>query len=78
MGRRCPTVISVHNLYPHGFHSHPTMKQLYEIFYERCTAIVHQSKTSLDLVLREFPLDEGQAPHGVEVSHLRRVASASS
>src|SRR6266571_3675073 len=35
--KRCPLLVSVNNLYPHGYDRHPRMKELYELFYERCS-----------------------------------------
>jgi glycosyltransferase involved in cell wall biosynthesis len=52
---RCPVLVSANNLYPHGYDGHPVMKELYEIFYGRCSAILHYSKASQDLVMQEFP-----------------------
>jgi glycosyltransferase involved in cell wall biosynthesis len=53
--RRCAVLVSVNNLYPHGYEGHPVMKELYEAFYERCSGILHYCETSRKLVLREFP-----------------------
>jgi len=52
---RCPLLVSVNNLYPHGYERHPVMKELYELFYERCSGILHYCETSRRLVLQEFP-----------------------
>jgi len=52
---RCPAVISVHNLYPHGFEGNPTYRKLYDIFYERCRVILHHNEKLRRLVLDEFP-----------------------
>jgi len=53
--RQCPVLVSVNNLYPHGYEGHPVMKELYELFYERCSGVLHYCETSRELVLREFP-----------------------
>jgi len=52
---RCPTAVSVNNFYPHGFEGHPVFKRLYEVFYAHCKVVVHYSRTSHAMVIREFP-----------------------
>jgi glycosyltransferase involved in cell wall biosynthesis len=62
--KRCPVLVSVNNFYPHGYDGHPVMKELYEIFYERCAGILHYCETSKEMVLREFPSARSK-PHVV-------------
>jgi glycosyltransferase involved in cell wall biosynthesis len=48
-------IISVNNLYPHGFHRDPLFHRLFNEFYMRCEVIHHVSQTSKDMVCAEFP-----------------------
>jgi glycosyltransferase involved in cell wall biosynthesis len=56
----CPVLISVNNLYPHGYDEHPLMRELYSMFYERCSCILHYCQTSQKLVLENFPSARGR------------------
>jgi len=48
-------IISVNNLYPHGYDKDPAFHRLYVGFYERANVIHHFSNASKDAVFREFP-----------------------
>ncbi len=48
-------VTMVHNFYPHGAEGDPLAKRLYDLFYRYSRNIVHFSKSSHELVTREFP-----------------------
>jgi glycosyltransferase involved in cell wall biosynthesis len=51
----CPTVVTVHNFYPHLHHGDPRYHQLYRLFYERCSGIVHHSRISIEKINQEWP-----------------------
>jgi glycosyltransferase involved in cell wall biosynthesis len=48
-------IISVHNLYPHGYSRNPLFHRLFTDFYMRCEVIHHFSQVSKDMVCAEFP-----------------------
>jgi glycosyltransferase involved in cell wall biosynthesis len=48
-------IISVNNLYPHGYHKDPIFHRLFAEIYERADVIHHFSKASKEAVIREFP-----------------------
>jgi len=54
--RSCRTMLSVNNLLPHGYEDDPASRRLYEAFYENIELVVHHSRASRDLVLKEFPV----------------------
>src|ERR1700693_5956085 len=51
---RSPSIVTVHNIYPHGFEGNESYKELYTLFYERCSWMLHFSSASRNLVCQEF------------------------
>lgn len=54
------TLFSVNNLYPHGYEGDKTFNRLYKSFHERCEVILHHSRTSRELSIKEFQLGHHQ------------------
>jgi hypothetical protein len=52
--RQSRPIITVNNLYPHGYEGNESFQLLYDAFYARSRAIVHHSKTSHQLVCSNF------------------------
>jgi len=52
---RAATVVTVHNYYPHLFPGDARFHRLYQMFYERCSGIVHHSQVSIDMIRTEWP-----------------------
>lgn len=59
---RARIVAAVHNLWPHRHEGHPAFRRMYEALYARSDLILHHSRTSRELVNREFPV-AGTRPH---------------
>jgi glycosyltransferase involved in cell wall biosynthesis len=53
--QRTRTIISVHNLFPHGFPDDPQCERLFDAFYRMCTVLLHFSSISRKLVCDGFP-----------------------
>jgi hypothetical protein len=48
-------LLTVHNLYPHGYQDNPQYFELFDGFYRRATLVHHFSRTSRYLVCSTFP-----------------------
>jgi beta-1,4-mannosyltransferase len=52
---RAFNIFTVNNLYPHELDHDAACHELYSNFYRYCQVITHYSRTSLEMVLSEFP-----------------------
>jgi glycosyltransferase involved in cell wall biosynthesis len=50
------TILTVHNLYPHGRANDLAFRELYECFYRNTRVITHYSETSRRLVCDRYPI----------------------
>src|SRR5271165_1435717 len=51
---RCPSIVTAHNFYPHGYERNAAYKRLYEVFYQNCNCIHNYSECSRELILNEY------------------------
>jgi glycosyltransferase involved in cell wall biosynthesis len=53
--KRCPTIVTVNDVYPPGYQGNSAYRQLFDFFYNRCSWLLHYSQASKNFICQEFP-----------------------